>query len=691
MSVFKILLNMISYHENPDREGFILKETEDDGGSSRQTRHDNKRLPETRPVKREVNQTRSRISTRGTWSLKPDAKPKGKKSSYLSNSNNSNRKPNFRISASLEYNREELQGFYNLPLNADVIIRDFTLGTMPPVKGFALYITQIIDIHVQNMLFQALMLFSVDTTLPGVNRLADHVKERLLPGNIVNTCANFRDVLDAVNNGDTAIFLEGLDQVVVVETKGCANRNIDRPAIEQAIRAPQEGFGNNIRDNISLVRKHFKNENLMTERMEVGERNRASVSVMYLRGLTNPDLVAEVKRRIKTVKADLINDSGILEQFIEDYPYSLFPQVLATERPDRIVSSIVEGKMAIFVDGGPFVLVVPSTIYDFMNTGEENYLRWQYGTFIRYIRALAACLAVFLPGVYLALVLYHHEMIPTELLLAIAGTREGVPFPSIIEVLIMEFSFELVREAGLRVPGFMGATIGIVGALILGQAAVQAHIISPILVILVAVTGLSSFALPNYSLQFALRISRFIYIALGATLGFFGITIGLAAQIVMAASIKSFGVIMVPAVIYGFIFLIIFLFVAGLTHNWRITSEFSFPFYQLSRTISLGRFFQRVEPVYIIVWGINGIVKLGITLYAAAFTLAESLKLPDYRPFIWPLSLIIFILSFFPPDLPTVVYLDIHYLRPGAYIPNYLIPLALLLILWFKGRNRDAV
>jgi spore germination protein KA len=274
----------------------------------------------------------------------------------------------------------------------------------------------------------------------------------------------------------------------------------------------------------------------------VGRRLRSDAALMYIKDLANPGLVAEVRRRLNSIEVDFVTDVGMLEQLIEDSPYNLNPQTLSTERPDRVAAALAEGRVAVLLSGSPFALVVPATMYSQLHTGEETYLRWQYGTFLRYVRTLSFYLALLLPGSYLAIVLYHQEMVPTELLLAIAGNRERVPFPTVVEMLLMEFAFELVREAGLRIPGIIGSTIGIVGALILGQAAVQANIVSPILVILVAVTGLASFSIPSHSLAFAVRIYRFVYIFMGTMLGFYGITIVLFVQILLTVNLKSFGV-----------------------------------------------------------------------------------------------------------------------------------------------------
>lgn len=519
MNILKNLLEMISYRENLDREGFVLKETKDD--------HKNNQ-GQAAPSPKEEQQGSRRHFRRP---IRPSdrVKKEGARNDEA-------------LSASLKENRRAVTDFYGLPENKDIVIRDFTIGTKQAIDCFAVFVDGMVDKAVQDLLFQTLMRFAQEPAPTHRGKLAEMVKESLLPGNQVTVYSQFSDILSAVNYGDTAIFLEGCSDAVLVETKGWEHRGVERPIAEQTVRGPQEAFTETLRANTALLRKIIKSEALTTEFFTVGTRSKTFVAIMYLRDLANPDLTAEVKRRIKSIKVDYLGDSGILEEFIEDHPYNLNPTTLATERPDRVASKIAEGKVAILVDGTPFILVVPTTMYEQLHTGEEMYLRWQYGTFLRYLRAAAFLISFLLPGLYLSIVLFHHEMIPTELLLAIAGNREKVPFPSIMEVLLMEFSFELIREAGLRIPGIMGSTIGIVGALILGQAAVQANIVSPILVILVAVTGLASFAVPYYSLAFSLRIYRFVYIIVGATMGFFGISIAMFAQVMLTANLKSFGV-----------------------------------------------------------------------------------------------------------------------------------------------------
>jgi len=537
--ILKNLIQLISYRESEDPEAFVLKENGFDrtasndiqgknGGSYGHTDTEGNDIRKGQ----EEDASQSKSQSRSRRRIKRGGAEAGAEQE---------RNGVDRVTGDLELNRKKIDSIYGLPDNKDLIVRSFVMGTNPPAGGFAIFIDGLADRTTVNLLLQNLMVYT-RMYCPGEASPAYYIMKNLLPGSQIRTLDSFEKITDAVNYGDTAFFFQGSASAIVVETKGWEHRTVSRPNLEQTISGPQESFVENLRVNTGLVRKIIRSEKLYTELLQIGVRFRSDVAVMYLKDLANPELVAEVKRRVSSITVDYINDIGILEQYIEDDPYSMYSQVLTTERPDRVASYLAEGKVAIILSGSPFALVVPVTMYSQLHTGEEIYLRWQYGTFLRYIRTISFYLALLLPGSYLAVVLFHQEMVPTELLLAIAGNREKVPFPTVVEMLMMEFSFELVREAGLRIPGIIGSTIGIVGALILGQAAVQANIVSPILVILVAVTGLASFSIPSYSLAFTVRVYRFFYIFLGAVLGFFGIAIGLFIQIMLTTNLKSFGV-----------------------------------------------------------------------------------------------------------------------------------------------------
>jgi spore germination protein KA len=446
------------------------------------------------------------------------------------------------VSASLKKNLACFKKIFHVPTNKDVIFREFTIGTDPPVASAAVYVDGMTDRVLQNLsILEPLMLLS-SLSLDRGPALLDTVVRHLLPGNQVDTRAEMRDVVDGVLMGSTVILVDSCSQAIIVETKGWEHRNVERPTSEMVILGPQEGFTETLRVNTALIRKSLHSPDLVTEFLKVGRVNRVDCAIMYLAGLTNTQLVEEVKRRVSSISTDFIIESGMLEQFIEDNPFSLFPQTHTTERPDRVVAGLVQGQAVILSDGSPFALLVPATFFSIFQASEDAYVRWPYGSMLRIIRLIGLLLATFLPGFYMAVVNYHHEMIPTDLLMSITAARENVPFPSIVEVLLMEVSFELIREAGIRIPGIIGPTLSIVGALILGQAAVAAGIVSPILIIIVALTATGSYVIPNYSLSLTVRLLQFVYIFLGAVMGIYGLMLGFFIQLHLMAATKSFGV-----------------------------------------------------------------------------------------------------------------------------------------------------
>ncbi|MEW6274316.1 MAG: spore germination protein [Bacillota bacterium] len=447
-----------------------------------------------------------------------------------------------KVSANLKKNLQCLKKTFHVPTNKDVIFREFTIGTDPPVAAAVIYIDGMTDRVLQNLSILEPLMLLARLNVDESETLLETVIKHLLPGNQVDATAELRDVVDGILMGSTAVLVDYCPQAIIVETKGWEHRQVGRPANEMVIRGPQEGFTETLRINTALIRKSLHSPNLITEFFKIGRINRLDCAVMYIAGLTSPKLLTEVKRRIHSIKADYIGDSGMLEQFIEDNHFILVPQTLSTERPDRVIAGLTEGQVAVMVDGNPYALLVPATFFNVFQNPEDAYVRWPFGSFLRYIRLLGLFLAAFLPGIYIAVVTHHHEMIPTDLLLAISANRENVPFPSIVEVLIMEISFELIREAGIRIPGPIGPTLGIVGALILGQAAVAANIVSPILIIIVAVTAIGGFTVSNYSLSLTARFIRFFNILLGAFMGIYGLILGVFIHLHYLAAAKSFGV-----------------------------------------------------------------------------------------------------------------------------------------------------
>jgi len=449
-----------------------------------------------------------------------------------------------KVSKKLSDNIAYLKQKYTVPASADVVIREFHITVKDKtIPACIIFIDGLVNTDVMDMaILQPLMLLSNLDIKEDEYDVEEIVKSRLLPHNQVKIVEDFSEIVGDVNFGGCGIFIDGIDVAFTADIKGWKGRGIDRPNTEMVIRGPQEGFNESLRTNTGLIRKILKDAALVVENIAVGKRSRTPCALMYIKDIANDSLVDEVRRRLNGVDIDYLIDSGELEQLIEDNSFLAVPQIMATERPDRVAAMLTEGKVAVIVQGSPFALVMPATHIDLFHSSEDSYIRFPYANLVRIIRVCAVAMSLLLPGLFVAITNYHHEMIPTDLLFAIEASRERVPFPSLVEILIMEFAFEFIREAGVRIPGPLGPTLGIIGGLILGQAAVAANIVSPILIIIVAVTGIGSFAIPNFSLGYAYRVLRFAYIFLGATAGFFGITAGLYLQGIWLAAAKSFGV-----------------------------------------------------------------------------------------------------------------------------------------------------
>lgn len=445
-----------------------------------------------------------------------------------------------KISRDIKSNIEFINGSFNAPENKDIVIRQFVIAGK--YKAFLAFLEGMVNsATINDFILRPILSSQKIPGQPGRCQL-DSILQEVLETNQATKITDPNELIYEILTGNTVLYIDGCDYFIATETKGFEKRSVGSPLIEGAVSGSQEAFNETLRTNITLIRKNIKNNNLTTEILKVGSRSQIQCAILYIKDLTNPAIVSEVRRRISGIKAEYIAGAGVLEQYIDDNPLSIFPTILSTERPDKTVSHIMEGRVAIFVDGVPFASIVPVTSTSFVHSPEDTFLKWPYGIAIRFIRLAAIITAFFLPGLYVAITNFHQEMIPTELLIATATAKENVPFLTILEVVLMEMAFELIREAGIRIPGMIGNTLGIVGALILGQAAVQANIVSPVLIIVVAVTGLSNFAIPNFSFAFGVRIIRFMFILAGAFLGFYGMTILGIMLIARFVNMKSFGV-----------------------------------------------------------------------------------------------------------------------------------------------------
>ncbi|EGL83065.1 GerA spore germination protein [Caldalkalibacillus thermarum TA2.A1] len=342
--------------------------------------------------------------------------------------------------------------------------------------------------------------------------------------------------------GESLLVIDGVKGLIVLGTKEIKHeRSVEEPESEVVVRGPRDGFNETLRTNITLIRRRLRDPNLVIQIGQLGRRSKRDFAIMYIKGITNQDLIDEVRYRVACADVDDMAESGTLEQLIEDDVLSPFPQVQQTERPDKASSALTNGQVVLLLDGTPYVLMLPVTFHLLLKSPEDYYERWQIGSVIRFLRYGAAFMALFLPSLYVAMVSYHQGMIPTPLALSIAGSREGVPFPAFVEALLMEFSIELLREAGIRLPSPIGQTIGIVGGLVIGDAAVRAGLVSPIMVIVVALTAIASFAIPAYNVGITFRLLRFVLMAAAATMGLYGIIIVYILINIHLVGLRSFG------------------------------------------------------------------------------------------------------------------------------------------------------
>ncbi len=349
-------------------------------------------------------------------------------------------------------------------------------------------------------------------------------------------------VIDFILAGETILLIDGSNKALILSTRAWPARGVEEPQTETVVKGPRDGFTETIRFNTALVRRRIRDPKLKIKTLKVGRRSKTDVAIMYIEDIVNEKLLQEVYKRIESIDIDAVGESTALEFLIEGNYLSPFPQAESTERPDAVAASILEGRVAILVDNTPFVILVPSTIGTIFQSTEDYYTKWPMASIVRSIRFFAAFLTVLSPALYIAVTSFHPGLIPSVLAFYVAASRINVPFPAVVESFLMELTIELLRESGSRMAGPIGSTIGIVGGIIIGQASVEAGIVSPLKIIIVAVTTISFFAIPNYEWALSLRVIRFIFMILAAIFGLYGVMLGIVTLMVHFAKLESFGI-----------------------------------------------------------------------------------------------------------------------------------------------------
>jgi hypothetical protein len=450
---------------------------------------------------------------------------------------------NTKISRSLAENEKHIKN--TLGESADIIIRKFVIPAFNNCKAFILFIDGLaggkeLDDTILKPLMANFQFPMQKNFIASVGPIRA-VKEAGVHAAALKEHQSWTEILDSVLSGDTALFIESCDTAVIMSIRGYESRSVSEPLAEGEIRASRDGFIENIRVNTSLIRRRIKDYSLRIESMKIGDRTKTDVAIVYIDNLVDKGILGELISRLERIKTDSILESGYIEEFIEDAPISIFPTIEHTERPDKASAAILEGRIAVLVDNTPFCLVVPTVFWQYIQATGDYYERHYVATFIRWIRLLSLFIALTASSFYVLLSSFHQEMYPTLLALRVAAGREGVPFPAIMEVFLMETMFEILREAGLRMPQPVGQAVSIVGALVIGEASVNAGLVGPTLVVIIAAEAISSFALPAYSMSMAFRLLKFPLLILTGSLGLLGFLGGCMVVVLHLLSLRSFG------------------------------------------------------------------------------------------------------------------------------------------------------
>lgn len=357
----------------------------------------------------------------------------------------------------------------------------------------------------------------------------------------ITKTANIDELVSSLLYGNAILLFDGLDEAILISSKHLETRSIFEPTTERSIRGPREGFVELLSVNISLIRRRINSPNLIFKFKKIGKITQTTISYCYIDGIVNKEVVKELENRLSKIEyLDAIISSQQLVELICDKPCSPFDTMGSTERPDSVAGKLLEGKVAILVDGSPIAITIPFVFQEYFQASEDYYINYYYASINRIIRYICFFLSISTPAIYISLISFHSEMLPTPLLLSIVSARQGVPLPAILETLVLLFVFEILREAGIRFPEQIGSTVSIVGALIIGEAAVRARLVSAPIVIVVALTGISGFLI--YSLNGAVIILRTLFIILSGFFGIFGYFFGIILLILHLMSLESFGV-----------------------------------------------------------------------------------------------------------------------------------------------------
>ncbi|CDZ23321.1 spore germination protein, GerA family [[Clostridium] cellulosi] len=419
-----------------------------------------------------------------------------------------------------------------------LIIRYVENRRNPKIRMCFLYIDGMVDNKIINQdMIKPVEEYAYDF-MP--NGILDKTAKSVVTSGSVNRTNNMEEILESLLYGSTILIADGENEALILETKGWKTRSIVEPKSEKVLRGPREGFVESIMMNISMVRRRIKTPDLKFNFLTLGTRTKTKVCICYLESLVNKNVLDELNRRLNSFEIDGVLDANYISEMISDAPYSPVKTIGSTEKPDVVAAKLLEGRIAMFVDGTPMVLTCPCLFIENFQSDEDYYINYYFSSIGRFIRISAFFISIMTPAIYVAVTTFHQEFLPTKLLLSISAARQGVPFPTVFETLLLLVVFEILREAGARMPQSIGQTLSIVGVLVLGQAAVEAKIVSAPIIIVVAITGLTGIMVPRIKgLDIIVRFGLLVVVSIAGLYGFLFAMLGL---LIHLYNLNSFGV-----------------------------------------------------------------------------------------------------------------------------------------------------
>ncbi|WP_055668833.1 spore germination protein [Desnuesiella massiliensis] len=426
--------------------------------------------------------------------------------------------------------------------SATPVVRKFLIGNKETIHGVIIYLDNIVDKNIIDRDILRPLMIDIKEDLNKNPNIAYYLIEKHIAISNATVDTDIQRACYNLKRGKTVILIDGVEEFIILDTTKIPHRNVSEPENEVAIHGPRDGFVESIEINVSLLKNKIKDRNLIIENIETGRRTQTDIAIAYIDDIVDKDILADLKNRLELIDMDGVLSTGIIEQCIEEYTYSIFPQIYGSERPDVISANILEGRIAVILDGTPYVISVPTVLPEFFQTVEDHYERTLVGTIARFIRLLGTIMVISLPSIYLILIKFNSELIPIKFLIPIIRTRRGIALTPFMEILAMIFVVELLREGGLRLPSKIAQTLSVVGGLIIGTAAIEARMVSQATILIIGVTTAGTFIVPNYQMALSIRLVSLIMLILSNIFGVIGFSVGWYLLIVHLFSLKSFGV-----------------------------------------------------------------------------------------------------------------------------------------------------